>query len=118
MVLVETEPEIKETTVPEEEPKLKTKEPTQFLAEDFEGQADNIYEAIIVIARRARQIGENQKKEIDRTIGTIDLSESPIETQPPPEEEPVEPEFVHYEKPTILSMQEVKKGLVKFNYKK
>jgi len=118
MFLDEKESELKGLTVPEEELKLKVKAPTQFLAEDFEGQAENIYEAIMIIARRARQVGENQKKEIDRNIGAIDLVESPIDTTPPSEEEPVEPHFQHYEKPTIIAMQEMKKRLVKFRYKK
>jgi DNA-directed RNA polymerase subunit K/omega len=99
---------------PEQE--TKAKKPTQFLAEDFEELADNVYESIIVIAKRAREIGDRQKKEIDQQLGTTEFTESPEEEQPD-EDEP-ETEYPHFEKPTILAMQEMKKGQLKFNYKK
>lgn len=88
----------------------------QYLAEDFEGLADNIYEAIIVVAKRARKVGDGQKKEIDRQIGTLDLTDSSDEEQPD-EDEP-EPDFYHYEKPTIIAMRELKTGQLKYQYKK
>jgi len=88
----------------------------QYLAEDFAGLADNVYEAIIVIAKRARQIGDAQKREIDRQIGTIEMVEAPEEE--PPDEDVPEPEFYHYEKPTVLAMQEMADRKLKFDYKK
>jgi|GEM_PF-417506 len=88
----------------------------QYLAENFEGLADNIYEAIIVVAKRARQIGDVQKREIDRQIGTIEMTETPEEE--PPDEDAPEPEFYRYEKPTMLAMQEMVDGKLKSAYKK
>ena len=88
----------------------------QYLAEDFEGLADNIYEAIIVVAKRARKVGDGQKKEIDRQIGTLDLTDTSEEEQHD-EDEP-EPDFYHYEKPTIIAMRELKTGQLKYQYKK
>lgn len=88
----------------------------QYLAEDFEDLADNIYEAIIAIAMRARQIGDAQKKEIDKQIGTLELTEQPEEE--PPDEDLPEPEFYHYEKPTVSAMKEMAQGKLKLEYKK
>jgi DNA-directed RNA polymerase subunit K/omega len=102
---------------PQENPQDETEkqpERTDFLGEDFEELADNIYEAIIVIAKRARSIGESQKREIDSQIGTLELTETPEDDLF--EDEETEPEFRIYEKPTILAMQEMKSGQLKYEY--
>ena len=99
---------------PEEETE-KQPERSDFLGEDFEELADNIYEAIIVIAKRARSIGESQKREIDSQIGTLELAETPDDDLFDDEE--TEPEFRIYEKPTILAMQEMKTGQLKYDYR-
>ena len=96
------------------EPGIPGKE--QFLAEDFDELADNIYEAIIVVAKRARKVGEEQRKEIDKQIGALDLSESTEEE--PIEEDEEEPHYIRYEKPTMIAMKEMVNGKLKYNYKK
>lgn len=106
--------EVDAQQTPQEEEE-KQPERTDFLGEDFEELADNIYEAIIVIARRARTIGESQKREIDSQIGTLELMETPDDDLF--EDEENEPEFRTYEKPTILAMQEMKAGKLKYDYR-
>lgn len=103
---------------PQENPQDETEkqvERSDFIGEDFEELADNIYEAIIVIAKRARLIGESQKREIDSQIGALELTETPEDDLFDDEE--TEPEFRSYEKPTILAMQEMKAGQLKYGYR-
>jgi DNA-directed RNA polymerase subunit K/omega len=107
--------EAKTPNVSDDKPEKST-EGRQFLAEDFKDLADNIYEAIIAIAKRARQIGDAQKKEIDKQIGTLELAEQPEEE--PPDEDVPEPEFYHYEKPTVSAMKEMADGRLKIEYTK
>ena len=108
--------EAKIPNVSDDKQEEKATEGKQYLAEDFENLADNIYEAIIVIAKRARQIGDAQKKEIDKQIGTLELTEQPEEE--PPDEDVPEPEFYHFEKPTVSAMKEMAEGKIKVAYKK
>jgi DNA-directed RNA polymerase omega subunit len=108
--------EAKIPNVSDDKQEEKVAEGKQFLAEDFVNLADNIYEAIIAIAKRARQIGDAQKKEIDKQIGTLELTEQPEEEQP--DEDVPEPEFYHYEKPTVFAMKEMAEGKIKIDYKK
>ena len=79
-----------------------------FLAEDFHGKADNVYEAIVAIARRARQIGEDQRKEMDAYLSQVEMLEKFTEDEenydePVRQHEPV----LQFEKPTILSLREM-----------
>jgi hypothetical protein len=79
-----------------------------FLAEDFHGNADNIYEAIVAIARRARQIGEEQRREMDAYLSQVEMLEKFTEDEenydePVRQHEPV----LQFEKPTILSLREM-----------
>ena len=108
--------DLEHSEIREENREEKTADSKHFLAESFEGLADNIYESIMVVARRARQIGDAQKKEIDRQIGTMDLAEQLEEEQP--DEDAPEPEFYRYEKPTVLAMVEMVDGKLEFKYKK
>lgn len=89
-----------------------------FLAEDFFGKTKNIYEAVMIIARRARQIGEAQRKEMDAYLSQVEMLEKfqdeddgMIEDAPTPHE-PV----LQFEKPTILSLREMISDKLQYNY--
>lgn len=79
-----------------------------FLAEDFHGNAENIYEAIVAIARRARQIGEEHRKEMDAYLSQVEMLEKFTEDEEN-YDEPVRPHepVLQFEKPTILSLREM-----------
>lgn len=79
-----------------------------FLAEDFHGKADNVYEAIVAIARRARQIGEDQRKEMDDYLSQVEMLEK-FQEDEENFEEPVRPHepVLQFEKPTILALREM-----------
>ena len=83
-----------------------------FLAEDFREMGENIYEVILIVAKRARQIGELQKRLIDRALGQTEMMEQQAEQELEGEEierifEPEERPQLHFEKPAIKAMQEM-----------
>lgn len=80
-----------------------------FLAEDFHGRnAKNVYEAIIAIARRARQIGESHRKEMDAYLSQVEMLEKFQEDEETYDEPLVHHEPVlQFEKPTVLSLREM-----------
>ncbi len=92
-----------------------------FLSEDFEGKAENIYEAILVIAKRARQIGELQKRQVDRLLGQTEMMEQAAsenlgdEDEPPVVPEPEERIQLHFEKPPIQAMREMATDKIKWS---
>lgn len=97
-------------------------EQKRFMAEDFEGKTENIFETILVIARRARQIGELQKRQIDRTLGQTEMLEQQATSLGDEDEMPVfEPEErpqLHFEKPAIQAMEEMAVDEIKWQYEK
>ncbi len=87
-------------------------EKSTFLAEDFREKGENIYEVILVVAKRARQIGELQKRMIDRALGQTEMMEQQAEQELEGEEmerifEPEERPELHFEKPAIQAMREM-----------
>ena len=87
-----------------------------FLAEDFQGKAENIYEVILIIAKRARQVGELQKRQIDRALGQTEMLEQQAATIEDEEERIFEPDEdrpqLHFEKPATKAMREMMDGKI------
>lgn len=81
--------------------------------EDFGG---NLYEAIVIIAKRARQINEEQKSmiaietDMDESMDNYD-DEEEIE-----EQEEVERKIIKLPKPTEIAIQEMLAGKIKWDY--
>lgn len=94
-----------------------------FLAEDFRDQIDNIYEAIIVMSQRARQIGQKQARVIEQFLASkIKPDSEEIEEEVPvrrplDEDDDDAPRLPQFEKPTVLAMNELLKGDLKYNVK-
>lgn len=94
-----------------------------YLAEDFRTKIDNIYEAIIVLSQRARQIGHQQARIMEQFL----TSRAKPDAEEGEEVEPVKksledddedgPKYPRFEKPTILSMNELEKDILKYNVK-
>ncbi len=91
-----------------------------YLAEDFHEQATNIYEAIIVMSQRARQLGQKQARVIEQFMASRVRSDDDDEEEvvrsieDDDEDQPRVPKF---EKPTVLAMNEMHKGAIKYNRK-
>jgi len=93
-----------------------------FHPEDFIGQADSIYEAVLIISRRARQIGELQKRRIDRHLGQTEMLEQAAararaeEGDDAVEPEPLDRSHVQFEKPVVLAFKEMLAGDIEYFY--
>jgi DNA-directed RNA polymerase omega subunit len=76
--------------------------------EQIEKHATNIYEAIVMVARRARQINELQKRILD------DEAEAISQTEEFDDEginaDIVERQFLKLPKPTTIALQEMMEG--------
>jgi DNA-directed RNA polymerase subunit K/omega len=95
-----------------------------FLAEDFRDQIENIYEAIIVMSQRARQIGQKQARIIEQFLAAKvrsdndDIEEdAPVAARPFEDDDDDAPRLPQFEKPTVLAMNELLKGDLKYRNK-
>lgn len=82
---------------------------------DLEKFCDNVYEAIIIIAKRARQINQEQKLKIEQETG---IDDSIMDSS---EEEDFEPEageqnIIKLPKPTQIALEEFLAGKLKYDY--
>lgn len=79
----------------------------------LEKYTTNIYEAIIVLAKRARQINDEQKQtlvnEADEEYEDFDDEEVEIEA--------AKTDYVPLPKPTTLALAELLSGKIKFEYR-
>ena len=92
-----------------------------FLAEDFRDMGENIYEVILIVAKRARQVGELQKRMIDRALGQTEMMEQQAEQELEGEEierifEPEDRPQLNLEKPAIKAMQEMVSGKIDWKH--
>jgi len=82
------------------------------LSDDFIDITDNVYEAIMIVAKRARKIGTDQKVEIENALSEIQAENEEIEE----EEEKRELE-IQLEKPTVIAFKELVQHDLEFEYK-
>jgi DNA-directed RNA polymerase subunit K/omega len=84
-------------------------------------KAKNIYEAIAVMSRRARQINEELKIEFNQRVETIQtkVTENPEETEVEanPDQLKISLEFERRPKPTAIALQEMLGDKIAFRYK-
>ena len=91
-----------------------------FLSEDFNDRIPNIYEAIIVMSQRARQIGQRQARVIEEFMASKvrtdadDEEEEEIVRPRIDEDDEDAPKLPKFEKPTILAMNQMHKGDIKY----
>lgn len=85
----------------------------------FDNKAANIYEAIIVSAKRARQINDENKIEFNALISTIPTvaSEDENEDIENPEQLKIALDMEAREKPQIQAVKELLNGEIEYNYK-
>ena len=82
-------------------------------------RAANIYEAIIVSAKRARQINDENKIEFNALLSTIPtvVSEDENEDIENPAQLKIALDMEAREKPQIQSIKELLNGEIEYNYK-
>ncbi|RPH94903.1 hypothetical protein EHM69_06170 [candidate division KSB1 bacterium] len=92
--------------------------PEDYFPEDFLDGTASIYEVVLVIAKRARQVSEIQKRQIDRHLGQTEmLEQAAARARAEDSDEVVEPEPIdrpvpRFEKPVGVSMREMKEGMI------
>jgi DNA-directed RNA polymerase omega subunit len=91
---------------------------------EFLQKAGNIYEAIVIASKRARQIHDEQKIELSQRLETLKA----LNTTPEPEEDvetvtlnpdqlKISLEFEKRQKPTEISIDEILEKKVSYRYK-
>jgi len=82
------------------------------MSDNFMDITDNVYEAIMIVAKRARKIGADQKIEIEKALSEIQAENEELEE----EEEKRELE-IQLEKPTIIAFRELEQQDLEYEYK-
>jgi DNA-directed RNA polymerase subunit K/omega len=90
--------------------------------EELSGKAENIYEAIVILLKRARQINEEMKIEFNQRVEMLQtkIFEPEEETEQPqtnPDQILIAQEFEKRPKPTESAIQELFAGKLKHRYK-
>ncbi len=84
----------------------------------LESKAENIYEAIVLMSKRARQINEENKLEFNQRIELIQTkTESDEEVDANPDQLKISLEFEKRPKPTEVSLEETMADKLEFRYK-
>lgn len=86
---------------------------------ELESKTANIFEAIIVAAKRARQINDENKIEFNALMSTIPVSGTDDETEniDNPAQLRISLEFEKKEKPHLQALTEVMNGEVEYEYR-
>jgi DNA-directed RNA polymerase subunit K/omega len=90
---------------------------------NLEGKAANIYEAIVIMSKRARQINEELKIEFNKRIETIqsmmmsEQTEEAAEPETNPDQVKIAREFERMPKPTEIALEELTQGKLNYRYK-
>jgi DNA-directed RNA polymerase subunit K/omega len=92
------------------------------LAEDFRGSIQNIYEAVLVLSTRARQIGQQQANIIEQFLASkikpdTEETEEEVPVAKPAEDDDDAPRLPRFEKPTVLAMNELLRGELTYKLK-
>jgi DNA-directed RNA polymerase omega subunit len=92
---------------------------SDFSIEDVTNQAGSIYEAVVVLSRRARQINDEQKKQIESEMDITPVQENresedfdDLEI----DREALLREHKKYPKPTNLSIDEMLENKISYHY--
>ena len=85
---------------------------------EVEARTTNIYEAIIIAAKRARQINDQGKLEFNTLLSTmIPAIEDEFEERGNPDQERISLEFEKREKSHLRSLGELMSGELNFRYR-
>ena len=85
---------------------------------DVTGDASSLYEAIVVMSKRARQINDELKQNLDmRLEDVIAQFEDEQEMTNNPDQLAISKEFDRIPKPTFLAIDEMLTGEIEFRYR-
>lgn len=81
--------------------------------DELEKRAENIYEAIVMIARRARQINDMQKKMLE---DQVEAAADEDEIDEDIDMDRVDRQYLKLPKPTTIALQEMMEGKLSKEY--
>ncbi|MCR4439228.1 MAG: DNA-directed RNA polymerase subunit omega [bacterium] len=84
--------------------------------EEIEKHAESVYEAVVVIAKRARQINDEQKQlvEMEMREALAEIKDEPLDDDQP--REPIHKPYMRLPKPTSQALQEFLEGKLRYTY--
>ena len=85
--------------------------------EKFEADAENLYEAVVIASRRARQINNDLKIELNQRMEPIIAKETEDDTIMNQDKMNLSLEFEKRDKPSIQAIKEVLNKDLKFRYR-
>ncbi|MBL7129683.1 MAG: DNA-directed RNA polymerase subunit omega [Ignavibacteria bacterium] len=85
--------------------------------EKFEENAENLYEAVVIASRRARQINNDLKIELNQRMEPIIAKETEDDTIMNQDKMNLSLEFEKRDKPSIQAIKEVLNKDLKFRYR-
>ena len=78
----------------------------------------NLYEAVIIAAKRARKLNDDNKQEFNTLVGTMNAGhEDEFEDRENPEQLKLSLEFEKREKPHLKSIDELVENGIEYRYK-
>ena len=85
--------------------------------EKFEANAENMYEAVAICAKRARQINDEMKIELSQRLAPIDAKETEDDTIMNQDKLEISLDFEKRDKPTTQAVQELINGELTYRYR-
>ena len=85
---------------------------------DLEAKAENVYEAIVIMSKRARQLNEERKIEFNQRAELVQTkTETDDEIDANPDQLKISLEFEKRKKPTEVSLDELMTDTLEYRYK-
>jgi DNA-directed RNA polymerase subunit K/omega len=84
---------------------------------NFEKSAANLYEAVVIVSKRARQINDEMKMELNQRLEPVIAKETEDDTIMNQDKLNISLDFEKREKPTIQAIEEMSKGKLSFRYR-
>jgi len=85
--------------------------------EKFEKNAENIYEAVVIASKRARQINDEMKIELNQRLEPIIAKETEDDTIMNQDKMNISMEFEKRDKPSVKAIKELSNEEIKFRYR-
>jgi len=85
--------------------------------EQFERNAENIYEAVVIASKRARQINDEMKIELNQRLEPIIAKETEDDSIMNQDKMNISMEFEKRNKPSIAATKELLDDEIKFRYR-
>ncbi|TRZ65939.1 DNA-directed RNA polymerase subunit omega [bacterium] len=85
--------------------------------EKFEKHAKNIYEAVVIASKRARQVNDEMKMELNQRLEPVIAKETEDDTIMNQDKLNISLEFEKRKKPTLQATEEIIDGKLSYRYR-